>query len=62
MTIIMMMIFFVDYTAAETCTDDGDCRNTMCDSAHDLECHRGQCTCVNHVQSKLIQKVVVKER
>ena len=39
---------FVGYTAAETCSADGDCKNTICDASHDLECHRGQCTCVNH--------------
>lgn len=50
---MMMMMIFSDYTCAETCQAAADCQNTKCDAAHDLECHRGQCTCVNHASSKL---------
>ncbi|XP_048745397.1 serine protease inhibitor Cvsi-2-like [Ostrea edulis] len=29
------------------CRAVGDCFNAKCDGTHDLECYRGQCTCVN---------------
>ncbi|XP_048767539.2 serine protease inhibitor Cvsi-2-like [Ostrea edulis] len=49
--VVLVVLCIVYHAAAETCSADGDCVNTNCDSSHDLECHRGQCTCVNHVSS-----------
>ncbi|XP_034326758.1 serine protease inhibitor Cvsi-2-like [Crassostrea angulata] len=49
--ILFAVLCVVHYTCAETCSATADCQNTKCDAAHDLECHRGQCTCVNHSTS-----------
>ncbi|XP_048772091.2 serine protease inhibitor Cvsi-2-like [Ostrea edulis] len=49
--VVLLVLCIVYHTSAETCSSNGDCTNTVCDSTHDLECHNGQCTCVNHVSS-----------
>eukprot|EP00105_Crassostrea_gigas_P031917 XP_011454756.1 PREDICTED: serine protease inhibitor Cvsi-2-like [Crassostrea gigas] len=43
--VLALVLAFVALAASETCTNADGCQATQCDSASEVACVNGQCTC-----------------